>query len=54
MELKEIKKDTRVEKLFENVKYDNIIYTIDSQSEQTRVVTNYGNESQCESLIGFR
>jgi len=54
MELKEIKKDSRVEKLFENVKYDNIIYTIDSQSEQTRVVTNYGNESQCESLIGFR
>jgi hypothetical protein len=52
--LKEIKKDSRVEKLFENINYDNIKYTVDSQSEQTRIAPNYGNESQCESLIGFR
>ena len=52
--LKEIKNDSRVEKLFENINYDNIKYTINSQSEQTRIAPNYGNESQCESLIGFR
>lgn len=52
--LKEIKKDSRVKKLFENINYDNIKYTIDSQSEQTRIALNYVDESQCESLIGFR
>ena len=52
--LKEIKNDSRVEKLFENINYDNIKYTIDSQSEQTRIALNYVNDSQCESLIGFR